>query len=340
MPILTHGAPPSRRRRTALACTAGVALALCAVAADARAQSDVLRDADAPGLVDALRADIARNAVRRRAAGTVQREVRAGYEAVIARSEEDPLAYVRARTAHLVLPADARYDDRCSRALSRANLRPMAVYAVGEAVADVAATLVGRDPASLSGADMYALMARQSTSTAGRAFDATIRFYKERGFRIDGVVDSRAVLRWAGPDRDPIVAVAHLTNVGASVDPASCGHLGNSALLSLSIDEGETRIDRSDAVVTAQTSMADADAAFASVLARAGLTETRYVALLNAALQALREVEDPQQAEQSDAMGQIPEMRAMSDAWRRNRAWMVRHRAVFGPLLEEYQRGI
>ena len=315
-------------------------LAFCALATDARAQFDVvLRDADVPGLVDALRADIARNAVRRRSAGTVVREVQAGIDATLARAEQDPLAYVRERTAHLVLPADARYDDRCSRALSRANLLPIAVYAVGTPAAEVAAGLQGKDPKALSKEDMYALMARQSTSSAGRAFDATIRFYQARGFRVDGVVDSRAVLRWKGPDRDPITAVAHLTNVGAAVDPASCGHLGNSALLSLSIAEPAAWSERSSASVAAQTSMADADAAFASALARAGLTPDRYDALVNAAVQALRETRDPQEAEQSDAMGQIPEMRAMADARRRNRAWMARHRAVLGPLLDEYASG-
>ncbi len=332
---------PPERRRFRWAHAAGVLLALCALAADAHAQFDVvLHDADVPGLVDVLRADIARNAVRRQAAGTIGREIQAEIGATLARSEQDPLAYVRERTAHLVLPPDARYDDRCSRALSRANLRPIALYAVGTRADEVGAGLQGKDPKALSNEDMHALMVRQSTSSAGTAFEATIRFYQQRGFALDGVVDSRAVLRWKGPDRDPITAVAHLTNVGAAVDPASCAHLGNTAVLTLSVGDDGASSERSGGMDAARTSMDDADAAFARTLARAGLTQDRYDALVNAALQAQRELQDPHEAAQSDAMGRIPEMRAVADARRRNRAWMVRHRDAIVPLLDEYRSSL
>jgi hypothetical protein len=39
-------------------------------------------------------------------------------------------------------------------------------------------------------------------------------------------------------------------------------------------------------------------------------------------------------------MAGIPALRAQAEARRRNRAWMERHRAELGPLLEEYGRGL
>jgi L-amino acid N-acyltransferase YncA len=158
----------------------------------------VLRDADTPGFVDVLRADIARNAATRRARATIAREIRAGIDATIATSHEDPLAYVRARTAHFVLPPDARYDARCSRAMSQANYRPFAVYAIGRPADDVAAAYQGKDLRSLSGKQVYALMMQQANSPVGQAFDATIRFYRARGFETVGTVASTAALHWKG----------------------------------------------------------------------------------------------------------------------------------------------
>jgi hypothetical protein len=332
---------PTRRRRTCRAYAAGLALALCTVAENARAQFDVvLRDADTPGFVDVLRADIARNTATRRAGATIAREIQAGIDATLATSHEDPLAYVRARTAHLVLPPDARYDERCSRALSRANYRPFAVYAVGRPATDVAARHQGSDPRSLSGKEVHALLAQQANSSAGRAFDATIRFYRARGFETVGTVASTATLHWKGPDRDPLAAVVYLDNAGAGVDASSCGHLGNTALLSLTIREPQAWAKTSGATSVAKTSLADADAAFASALARAGMTQDRYAALVNAAWQALREMQDPQQAQETEGMARIPALRAQAEARRQNRAWMERHRVELGPLLEAYGRSL
>jgi hypothetical protein len=99
-----------------------------------------------------------------------------------------------ARRSHSVLPRDARYDERRSRALSRANCRPFAAYAVGRPADDVAARHQGSDPRSLSGREVYALPAQQADSSVGRAFDATIRFSRARGFEIVGTVASSATL--------------------------------------------------------------------------------------------------------------------------------------------------
>lgn len=331
---------PTRGRRTFRAYAVGLALALCTVAENARAQFDlVLRDADTPGFVDVLRADIARNTAARRAGATIAREIQAGIDATLATSHEDPLAYVRARTAHFVLPPDAHYDERCSRALSRANYRPFAVYAVGRPADDVAARHQGSDPRSLSGKEVYALLAQQANSSVGRAFDATIRFYRARGFEIVGTVASSATLHWKGSDRDPLAAVVYLDNSGAGVDAASCGHLGNTALLSLTIREQQAWSKTSGAATVAKTSLADADAAFASALARAGITKDRYAALVSAARQALRETQ-PQQARETEGMARIPALRVQAEARRQNRGWMERHRVELGPLLEEYGRSL
>lgn len=334
-------APAPTRRRSAWARAALLALALCTVAEPARAQLDVvLRDADTPALVDVLRADIARNTARRRASATIAREIQAGIDATVATSQEDPLAYVRARTAHFVLPPDARYDARCSRALSEANYKPFAVYAVGRRADDVVAGPGRRDPRSLSGKEVHALLVQQAASSVGRAFEATIHFYRARGFAIVGTVASTAALHWKGPDPDPLAAVVYLGNAAAGVDAASCGHLGNTALLSLTIREPQAWSRSSGATTAATTALADGDAAFASALARAGMTQDRYAALVHAAWQALRETQDPEQAREAEAMARIPALRGQAEARRQNRAWMERHGVALGPLLEEYGRSL
>jgi hypothetical protein len=323
-----------------LAYAAGAALALCTLAATARAQGNaaphadevpglaVLRDADTPGLVAALRADVARRTAHGRATAT------------IATSGADPLAYVRARTAHFVLPPDARYDETCSRAMSEVLFRPVAVFAVGRPADDIPAGLRGRELKSLSQKEIYGLIVAQTQSSAGRAFDATIRFYRARGFQTVGTVNSQASLRWKGTAPDPVSAGVHLFNVGAGNDPRRCGQLGNTALLTLSITEQQAWSKTSSAAAAAQTSTADAGAAFANTLSRAGMTERRYMVLVDAAWQALRDTQDPQQAAKTDAMARVPQLRAQADARRENRAWMERHRDERGPLLDAYARSL
>jgi hypothetical protein len=132
----------------------------------------------------------------------------------------------------------------------------------------------------------------------------------------------------------------YLGNAGAGVDAASCGHLGNTALLSLTIREAQAWSRSSGATTEAKTSLADSDAAFASALARAGMTQDRYAALVHAAWQALRETQDPEQARETEAMARIPTLRVQAEARRQNRMWMERHRVALGPLLEEYGRGL
>jgi hypothetical protein len=154
------------------------------------------------------------------------------------------------------------------------------------------------------------------------------------------MVASTATLHWKGPDRDPLSAVVYLDNAAAGVDAASCGRLGNTALLTLTVREQQAWSKTSGATAAAKTRVADADAAFASALSHAGMTQDRYAALVNAAWQALRETQDPQQAQETEGMAGIPALRAQAEARRRNRAWMERHRAELGPLLEEYGRGL
>jgi hypothetical protein len=316
------------------------ALVCLGPAAGAGAQADpVLRDADAPAFVTVLRADLARTAALRRGAADVVRDIQSQVKAATEAAEVDPLAYVRSRTAHLVTPPDARYDAACSRAASRGMLSPQAVFAVGRPADDVAAALRAKlqGGAQLSGKDGYALLMQQARGPAGQAADATIRFYRARGFRLDGPVSDAGYLSWPGPTRDPITVGVYLTNAAAKFG-GECERLGNTALLVVGIEgDGLAAVGRG---AGGRAPAAGAEAAYRAALARAGLSEERYTTLLGAASLALREVQDPHEAEQVDAMTRVPGLRAQAEGRQRNRAWLTRHRDDVLPVLEAYARSL
>lgn len=325
--------------RPARVLRAVAALALLLGARPAAAQADlVLRDADVPALTALLQADMARaEAMQRRVAG-VAREVESEMTAIRANAE-DPLGYVRARTAHFVVPPDARYDAACSRAMSAYSMMPFAVFAIGRTDDATVAAVRKKGTAQLSQREMYDLMMQQAGGSAGQAQAATMKWYQARGFRISGTVAESAPMRWAGAKPDPIAISIHMTNVGAGYGQA-CAQLGNTALLALSIDEkvaqkmgGAAPAQRVDPVGTA-------DGAFEAALARHGVSRDRYSAMLAALWQAQKEVESTDEAEQSDAMAKIPGMEAMGRARRQNRVWMERHRDTMLPLLERYGRAL
>ena len=303
----------------------------------ARAQAPVvLRDGDAGRLAGVLPADVARLNARASRATAVMRTIEAELHATVATAKGDALAFVQAGTSHFTVPPDARYSAGCSALASQAVLRPRAVFAIGKPADDVAEALRARGTTDLTGREAWALVVRQVGSSAGQARASAVAFYEARGFGIEGTVDELAVLRWKGPKRDPLWVGVHLTNVVASFGDA-CAALGNSALIVLSISE-ETRGSAAGGVAAADASSASrAERAFGAALARAGLTEDRYGALLSAAWQALRETREPSEADQTEAMSRVADLRAQADARRQNRQWMERHLATMRPLLEQYE---
>lgn len=316
------------------------ALAVLASARSAAAQPDlVLRDADAPALAALLRADVARTQAMHRGIAQATAQVRADLAAGSA-AAEDPLAYVQARTSRLVVPPDARYDAECSRAVSAYMLSAHAVYAIGTTDDATAEALRQKGTTPLSNREIFELIRRQLGGPAGRAQAATMKWYQARGFRIAGTVASSAPLRWGGPTTDPIAVSVHMLNAVAQLG-ASCERLGNRAVLVLTIDETVARATGRSAAPAAPANPAkQADAAFEATLARVGVSQERYAAMLGALWQAQRELADPSEVEQSDAMARIPGMQAMGAARRQNRAWLARHRDELLPLLEEYGRAL
>jgi hypothetical protein len=316
------------------------ALALLLGTRPAAAQADlVLRDADLPAITALLKADAARaEAMQRRVAGVV-REVETELTS-IRTNAEDPLGYVKARTARFVVPPDARYDAACSRAVSAYLTIPTAVYAIGTADDATVAALEKRGTKNLSNKEMFDVMMRQAKGSAGQAMEATTKWYQARGFRISGTVASSAPLSWGGPKPDPISVGVHMTNVAAGYGEV-CARLGNTAVLTLAIDEKVAqKTGFSAAPAKGVDPVAAADDEFEAVLARHGISKDRYSSLIGALWQAQKEVESADEAQQSDAMARVPGMEAMGRARRQNRAWMERHRDALFPLLERYGRAL
>ncbi|MGZ8375992.1 MAG: hypothetical protein ACXW0Z_02015 [Gemmatirosa sp.] len=314
------------------------ALVVLAVGRDARAQGEaVLRDAELPALLAVLRVDIARAGAMERAAPAVARQVETELR-TIRTNAEDPLGYVKARTAHFIVPPDARYDTACSRVVSGYIMSPFAVFAIGRTDDATVAALQKKGTTQLSQKEMYELMKQQMGGSAGQAQAATAKWYQARGFRISGTVAESAPLSWGGATKDPIAISVHMTNVAASYGEA-CARLGNTAVLMLTIDEKVAqKTGFSAAPAKGVDAVRKADDDFDATLARHGVSADRYNALLGALWQAQKELESADEAGQTDAMARIPGMEAMANARRQNRAWLQRHRSDVLPLLEQYAR--
>jgi hypothetical protein len=314
------------------------ALALLAVGRDAHAQVDlVLRDADVPAITALLRADIARSQAMHGSLAGIKGEVESQL-ATVSRNAEDPLGYVKARTARFVVPPDARYDAGCSRAVSAYLMIPTAVFTIGTADDATAAELQKKDPKQLSNKEIFGLMMSQAKGSAGQAMEATTKWYRARGFRISGTVASSAPLHWGGQTSDPLAVGVHMLNVAAGYGEV-CSRLGNTATLTLAIDE-KSALEPSAASAKSAALTRKTGDDFDATLARVGVTQDRYAAMLGALWQAMKEVQDPGEAEQSDAMARIPGMEAMAKARRQNRAWMQRHRDDVLPLVEAQARAM
>lgn len=323
---------PSAARRARHLTHVAAALLLLAGGRAAGAQADVvLRDADAPALVALLRADVARMEAMQGQVAAVAGQVRKEFQA-LERDAADPLAYVKARTAHYLVPPDARYAAACSRAVSAYMMGPRAVFAIGRTDDATVDALRQKGTTALSQREMYDLMMRQAGGSAGQAQAATMRFYQARGFTISGTVAEAAPLRWGGATPDALAISVHMTNAVAT-QGEDCAALGNTAVLILMID-GKAAPARRASPVDA------ADDAFEATLARVGMTRDRYSALLGALWQAQKEMDDPHEAEQTDAMGRIPDLRAMAEARRQNRGWLQRHRDDVLPVLQQYGRAL
>ena len=340
MPSALRSIRPSAPRRARHLAHVAAALLLLAGGRVAGAQADaVLRDAEAPALVALLRADVARMEAMHGQVAAVTGQVRKDFEA-LERDAADPLAYVRARTAHYVVPPDARYAAACSRAVSAYLMGPRAVFAIGRADDATVEALRKKGTTALSQKEMYELMMSQAGGSAGQAQAATMRFYQARGFKISGTVAEAAPLRWGGPTPDPLAISVHMTNAVATLG-ADCGALGNTAVLVLLIDEKAAAATGRGAAPAKRASPVDeADDAFEATLTRVGMTRDRYSALLGALWQAQKELDDPDEVAQTEAMGRIPDMRAMAEARRQNRAWLQRHRADVLPVLQQYGRAL
>ncbi|HEU4628771.1 MAG TPA: hypothetical protein VFS08_03470 [Gemmatimonadaceae bacterium] len=145
----------------------------------------------------------------------------------------DPLAALRRRSPHVVVPAGARYDSTCSRALGGDR----AVFSVGPdgnlgmpAVREAAAR-----PARSEGERTINVLAAMQRSPAWQAFSAAVHFYEAQGFRHAKTVTTSA--RMGRPERegDPIVVMLHVAN--PHVERPGCEHI-HTAVIELAAPGG------------------------------------------------------------------------------------------------------
>lgn len=335
------------RRATLVTMLLGAATIVVVPAATRAQQPAVpipeLADADASRLAAVMRADLARRPAAQEYARDGMQQVDRAWKATFSdAATSDPRAFVRARTRHFVVPPEAHYDEACSIAFSRGSIAPHAVYTLGKPATEVEAMMTQKgDPAKLTGKDVWDLMAAQGASSAGKGFDAGMRFYKAHGFQLQGPVASTAVYYYGDGEGDPVGVTLYLTNVGAGNGWGDCARLGNVALLTLQIrDTGPTLDQRIESTASA-AKLRGGDAAYAAALARTGWDEERYHDLLTAALDAWDMSTNPEMLELFDKLAPTekdPVVRRNIATRKRNAAWYGRHSAELGSLMEEWKK--
>lgn len=146
---------------------------------------------------------------------------------------DDPLDALRRRSSHVVLPAGARYDSSCSRALGTGA----AIFSIGPdgelgmaAVREAAAR-----PARSEGERTINVFAAMQRGPAWQAFSDATRFYVAQGFRHTKSVTTSARLERPEAEADPLVVTLRVANL--YVDRPGCEHV-RTAIIELGVQEG------------------------------------------------------------------------------------------------------
>jgi hypothetical protein len=320
-----------RRRRAGTTWWCLLAIAIGVTAGSAQVFDKPLTDADLEKLLPLLAAEAVdqsrrdEQAERDAAAERARQAARSALVREIAGSQVDPLAWLRQKTPHTVVPSTARYEAACSRAVSQQAGNVAAVFTFGVAAPDswiaVARGSSGPPPTPAGAATRPRAAAAESVAPQTRSF------YSARGFKPQG---EQAAFAWGFLSPDGLItATVHGVNPHHAL-PA-CQALASGPAITL------------DAAPKAFGPSAPAGrraGALREALTKAGLDDVEYQSLRFQAIQARNDARNPSSFEVERPVGVIAgDAAAREKAVRtQNVAWYWRFAAKLDPLLDRLIR--